>query len=152
MCVCCAVCSVPQSCPTLCDPVDCSLLGSSVHGISQVRMLEWVAISSFRGSSQPRDRTCVSGIGRQILYLWAAKDTQPHTAHLLSASGFHSIGHFVFINLASVTQGHTFSCCFSHVLGSADFVLFRVKTEARSILILFLHLVCLIQQLESCCM
>ena len=46
---------VVQSCLTLCDPVDCSLLGSSVHGIFQARVLEWVAISFCRGSSQPRD-------------------------------------------------------------------------------------------------
>ena len=45
---------VTQSCPTLCDPVDCSLPGSSVHGILQARILEWVAISFSRGSSQPR--------------------------------------------------------------------------------------------------
>ena len=43
-----------QSCPTLCDPMDCSLPGSSVHGIFQARILEWVAISISRGSSQPR--------------------------------------------------------------------------------------------------
>ena len=52
-----------QSCPTLCYPVDCSPPGSSVHGISQARILEWVAISSSRGSSWPRDQThdsCVS--------------------------------------------------------------------------------------------
>ena len=56
---------------TLCDRIDCSLLGSSAHGISQARRLEWVAISSSRGSSRPRDRTClscVSCIGRQSLY------------------------------------------------------------------------------------
>ena len=40
-----------QSCPTLCDPMDCSLQGSFVYGIIQARILEWVAISSFRGSS-----------------------------------------------------------------------------------------------------
>ena len=51
---------VAQSCPTLCDPVDCSLPGSSVHGIFQARILEWVAISFSRGSSRPRDRTLVS--------------------------------------------------------------------------------------------
>ena len=45
---------VAQSCPTLCDPVDCSLPGSSVLGILQARLLEWVAIPFFRGSSQPR--------------------------------------------------------------------------------------------------
>ena len=47
---------------TLCDPMDCSLLGSSVHGIFQARVLEWVAISFSRGSPQPRDRTQVSRI------------------------------------------------------------------------------------------
>ena len=54
-----------------CNPMDCSLPGSSVHGILQVRILEWVAISFSRGSSQPRDQTCfscVSCIGRQVLY------------------------------------------------------------------------------------
>ena len=62
---------VTHSCLTLCDPMDCSLPGSSVHGIFQARILEWVAISFSRGSSQPRDRThvfCISCIGRQILY------------------------------------------------------------------------------------
>ena len=55
--------SVAQSCPTLCDPGDCSLPGSSVHGILQARILEWVAISFSRGSSQPRDGSRVSHIG-----------------------------------------------------------------------------------------
>ena len=53
---------VAPSCPTLCDPVDCSPPGSSVHGILQARILEWVAISFSRGSSRPRDRTQVSHI------------------------------------------------------------------------------------------
>ena len=60
-----------QSCPTFCDPVDCSPQGSSVHGILQTRMLEWVAVPSSRGSSPPRDWThvsYVSCIGRQVLY------------------------------------------------------------------------------------
>ena len=49
-----------QSCPTLCDPVDWSPPGSSVLGILQARILEWVAMPSSRGSSLPRDRTWVS--------------------------------------------------------------------------------------------
>ena len=53
---------VAQSCLTLCDPMDCSLPGFSVHGILQARVLEWVAISSSRGSSRPRNRTRVSCI------------------------------------------------------------------------------------------
>ena len=50
------------SCPTPCDPMGCSPRGSSVHGILQTRILEWVPMPSFRGSSQPRDQTQVSRI------------------------------------------------------------------------------------------
>ena len=53
---------VAQLCPTLCDPMDCSLLGSFIHGIFQARIMEWAAISFSRESSQPRDRTQVSHI------------------------------------------------------------------------------------------
>ena len=53
---------VAQSCPTLCDPMDCSLQGSSVHGIFQAIVLEWISISFSRGSSQPRDRTRVKSL------------------------------------------------------------------------------------------
>ena len=49
---------VTKSCPALCDPVDCSLPGSSVHGIILAKILEWVAISSSGGSSQLSDPTC----------------------------------------------------------------------------------------------
>ena len=61
-----------QSCLTLCYPTDCSPPGSSVHGIPQARILEWVAMPSSRESLQPRDQTCisyVSRVGRQVLYL-----------------------------------------------------------------------------------
>ena len=57
---------VAQSCPTLRDPMDCSLPGSSVHGIFQVLVLDWIAISFSRGSSQLRDQTqvsCIAGRG-----------------------------------------------------------------------------------------
>ena len=49
-----------QSCLTLCDPMDCSPPGSSVHGIFQARILEWVAMTCSRESSPPRDPTCIS--------------------------------------------------------------------------------------------
>ena len=65
---------VAQSCPTLCNPVDCSPPGSSVHGILQARILEWVAISFSRGSSQLRDRTQVSHITGRHFNLWAARE------------------------------------------------------------------------------
>ena len=57
-----AVCLVTQPSPTPCDPLDCSPPGSPVHGILQATMLEGVAIPFSRGSSQPRDQTCVSCI------------------------------------------------------------------------------------------
>ena len=61
---------VAQLCSTLCDPMDYSLSGSSIHGIFQARVLEWVAISFSRGSSRPRDRTQVSCIaGRRFYHL-----------------------------------------------------------------------------------
>ena len=60
MCVCVCMCVlVAQLWPTLCDPTDCSQPGFSVHGILQGRMLEWIVIPFYRGTSQPRDRTLV---------------------------------------------------------------------------------------------
>ena len=72
----CCCCLAVKSC-LFCDPLDCSPPGFSVHGISQARTVEWAAISFSRGSSQPRDRTCVSYvscIGRQVLYHWATRE------------------------------------------------------------------------------
>ena len=66
-------CSV--SCLTLCDPMDCSPPGSSVHGISQARILEWVAISFSRGSSRPRNRTQVSCIAGIFFTVWATRES-----------------------------------------------------------------------------
>ena len=65
-----------QSCLTLLNSMACSPPGSSVHGILQATVLEWVAISFSWGSSRPRDWTCVSCIGRWILYHWATKKAQ----------------------------------------------------------------------------
>ena len=57
---------VAQLCLTLSDPMDCSLPGSSIHGIFQARILEWVAIPFFKESSQPRDQTQVSCIAGRL--------------------------------------------------------------------------------------
>ena len=65
--------SISRAYPTLCDPMDCSLPGSSVHGIFQARLLEWVAMPSSRGSSRARDSThvfCVSCIAGGFVTLW----------------------------------------------------------------------------------
>ena len=71
-------CSVSQSRLTLCDPLDCSPPGSSVHGILKARILEWVAISSSRGSAWPRDRTCLPRLLHwgSIFYHWAGWEDQ----------------------------------------------------------------------------
>ena len=68
---CAVLCLVAQSCPTLWDSMDCSPPGSSVHGILQARILEWVAMPSSRGSSQTRDRTQVSRIAGGFFIVWA---------------------------------------------------------------------------------
>ena len=83
---------VAQSCPTL-DPMDCSPPGSSVHGISRVRILEWVAISFSRASCWPRDQSQVSDIGRWLLYRWATKEAVgfPAGTQKLTLPGFPSL-------------------------------------------------------------
>ena len=67
---------VAQSCLTLCNPVDCSPPGSSIHGILQARVLEWDAIAFSRGSSRPRDRTQVFHIAGRRFNLWATREAQ----------------------------------------------------------------------------
>ena len=65
---------VAQLCPTLCDPIDCSLPGSSARGILQARVLEWVAVSFSKRSSQPRDQTQVSHIAGRPFTIWATRE------------------------------------------------------------------------------
>jgi len=72
---------------TLCDPVDCSLPGSSVHGILQARTLEWVAIPFSRGSSRPRDQTCISCTGSRFFTNCATWEVRP-----LDHQGIPSLG------------------------------------------------------------
>ena len=71
-------CLVAKLCLALCNPMDYSPPVSSVHGISQARILEWDAISFSRGSSLHRDWTCVSCPSRQIFYYWATREA-PYT-------------------------------------------------------------------------
>ena len=77
MCVCVCVCVcvlVTQSYPTVCDLMDCSPPGSAVHGVFQEKMLEWFAISFFRGSSWPRDWTWVSCTAGRFFTNWATRE------------------------------------------------------------------------------
>ena len=67
---------VTQSCPTLCDPTDCSPPGFSIHGILQARILEWIAIPFSRESSWPRDWTQVFCIASRFFAVWATREAQ----------------------------------------------------------------------------
>ena len=72
------MCLISQSCPTLCDPMDCSPPGSSVHGSLQERILEWVTMPFSRGSSQSRDRTQVSCITGRFFTICATREAQEY--------------------------------------------------------------------------
>ena len=88
-----------QSCLTLCSPMDCSLPGSSVQGILQARILEWVAMPSSRGSSRPGARTrvsCVSCIGTWVLYPYGLLDNTFDHFSCLFPAPWLSISPFLF--------------------------------------------------------
>ena len=90
--LCCAVlCLVAQSCLTLCEPEDCSLPGPSVHGILQARILEWIVMPSFSGSSQPRDQTQALPHCRQILYCLSHKGSPRLVGSLILLQGIFLI-------------------------------------------------------------
>ena len=76
---------VAQSCPTLCDAMDCSLPGSSIHGILQERILEWVAISFSRVSSQTWNRSQASHLVGRFFTIWATGEALLHLCVTLNA-------------------------------------------------------------------
>ena len=78
---------VPQSYPILCDRMDCSPPGSSVHGMLQARILECVAISFSRGSSWPRDWTLVSCIAGRFFTIWATREGGANQVGTLQLDG-----------------------------------------------------------------
>ena len=99
------LCLVTQSCLTLCDPMDCSPPGSSVRGISQARVLEWVAISSSRGSSPPRGRTCVSCIaGRFFTNVWLTLPVFVAVLSLWISLPFRRLANFAFSSVKKNDQ------------------------------------------------
>ena len=109
VCVCVCVCVVwacacaqsLQPYSILCDPMDYSPPGSSVHGILQARILKWVAISSSRGSSRPRDWTHVFYVclrGRWVITsaTWKAPRIQQYISYIISSTGLdHRVTHIV---------------------------------------------------------
>ena len=99
---------VAQSCPTLCSPVDFSPPASSVHGILQARILEWVAISFSRGSSRPRDRTQVSRIAGRHFLLNSCKSN-----FLLKGSNIFSYAYWIDVFLIQCFCWSMLPICFS---------------------------------------
>ena len=86
-----------QLCSTLCHPIDCNPKGSCVHGLLQVRILEWVAMPSSRASSRSRDWTRVSRIVSELLIVWATRGVRVGegipTLQVFSSSGEAVAGH-----------------------------------------------------------
>ena len=100
------LCLVTQSCLTLCDPMDCSLPGSSIPGILQARILKWIAMPSSSGSSQPRDRTQVFYIAGRFFTIWATREAHFSTRCLcilviikVSVQQFQYLWAWIFISL-----------------------------------------------------
>ena len=89
---------------TLCDPVDCSLPCSSIYGIFQARILEWVATSFSRGSSQPRDWTRVSRIVGRRFTVWATREALP-----MNIQDWFPLGWTGWISLQSKGHSRVFS-------------------------------------------
>ena len=105
------LCLVAQWCMTLCYPMDCSSSGSSVHGVSQARILEWVAISFSRGSSRPRDQTfisCVSCIAGGFFTCWATGEA-PHVSVSASKSKY------LYLNLSLLLKQNLCFCIWIYI-------------------------------------
>ena len=103
---------VAQSCLTLCNPMDCSLPGSSVHGILQARILEWVAVPFFSGSSQPEGWIQVSRFAGEFFTVWATRETPNQEYSVLSVKcepAWESFPRTPSLSL-SLTHAQTESC------------------------------------------
>ena len=101
MCVCVCVCVCVQSCPSLCDPMDCNLPGFSVLGISQARILEWIAISYSRGLTRPRDQSHISCLaGRFFTTEPLGKSTYIYIClYIYFSDSFSIIGYCKLLNI-----------------------------------------------------
>ena len=122
---------VAQSCPTLCNSMDCSLPGSFVHGILQSRILEWVAMSSSRGSSWPRDQTWVSCIAGRFFTIWATREASTSKCSLFLESEvlFHQRPTIYFPSWFSIRLGircWDVRASWHHLLSSVGGYLWRI--------------------------
>ena len=101
------LCLVTQSCPTLCNLMDWSPSGSSVHGILQARMLEWVAMPSSRGFSHPRDWTQVSCVAGRFFTFWATREAHDKARQHVKKQRHH------FTSKGLYSQSYGFSSSFA---------------------------------------
>ena len=149
------VCSAAQLCLILCDPTVCNLPGSSVHGISQARILEWVAMPSSRGSPQPRGQTHVSYIGRQILYhcaTWEAPIpcillTKKSLKFLQKASKIEAVSNYLTIKQIFIRYTPRFNSAHKRAtkIKQQDFTWVQCVKVAQSCLTLWDSMDCILQ-------
>ena len=123
----CCCCLVVKPCLTLCHPMACSPPGSPVHGIFQARILEWVAISFSRASSQPRDWTHISCIGRQILYHWVTWEARDATLQVKPVEKLEG-GAFI---LSKVPKTEIHELCLWYMWWTADSINLEVNLIAK---------------------
>ena len=123
--------TVTQVCLILYNIMDCSSLGSSVHGILQARVLKWVAIPFSRGSSQLRDQTCV--FCRQIPYHLSHQGDLP--AFLLSFNATPALGRVRIFCLLGLGDRGLFPSCFSTKLGNKPNLLTLVVVKESTVFI-----------------
>ena len=100
---------VTQLCVTFCNPTDCSLSSSSIHGIFQARVLEWAAISFYRGSSRPRDWTQVSHIVGRHFTVWATREALIDL--FIKKNFFLFFSHLFFISWRLITLQYCSGFC-----------------------------------------
>ena len=124
---------VTQLCLTLCDPVDCSPSFSSVHGILQVRILEWVAVPFSNGSSWPGDWTRVFCIAGSFLTVWATRKALWYESVLISLHPHQSLlfSHFLFFNYSHPSECAVVSLGFDlHFMASRWLTMLSISSWA----------------------
>ena len=123
----CYCCLATQLYATVCHPMARRLPGSSVHAISQARTLEWAVIPFLRGSSQPKDRTCVSYTGRQVLYHRATREAKIFTIWSSRKIFCWSLFCSIIVVLVKVLDSSSHICC--EGVNKDDWVLYAVSSQ-----------------------
>ena len=120
------MCCVAQSSSTLCDTMDCSLQAPMSMGVLQARILEWVAMPSSRGSSQPRDRTQVSHIAGRFFTIWATREAPPPPLFVFFIDILNQVGEVLLVLNFLINEGWPFKT-FSCILWDFCFNLLMIK-------------------------